>query len=78
MRAGPHRDHSFLERWSALFWTAHRDGRIRDGHGDLRTDTFISTGIQIIDCIEFNERFATGMFPWTWHSVHGHGYLGKA
>jgi hypothetical protein len=37
------------------------EGRIRDGHGDLRTDhIYLVDGIQIIDCIEFNERFRYG------------------
>jgi hypothetical protein len=36
-------------------------GRICDGHGDLRTEhIYFSDGIQIIDCIEFNERFRFG------------------
>jgi len=53
--------HSFLERWSALFDRRIAMGRIRDGHGDLRTDhIYFHQGIQIIDCIEFNERFRYG------------------
>ncbi|NTW36015.1 MAG: AAA family ATPase [Syntrophobacteraceae bacterium] len=37
------------------------EGRIRDGHGDLRTDhIYLVDGIQIIDCIEFNNRFRYG------------------
>ncbi len=37
------------------------EGRIRDGHGDLRTDhIYLVDGIQIIDCIEFNDRFRYG------------------
>jgi len=35
--------------------------RIRDGHGDLRVEhVYFSDGIQIIDCIEFNDRFRFG------------------
>ena len=53
--------HSFLARWSALFGRRIAMGRIRDGHGDLRTDhIYFHQGIQIIDCIEFNERFRYG------------------
>jgi predicted kinase len=38
-----------------------KDGHIRDGHGDLRTDhIYFHQGIQIIDCIEFNDRFRYG------------------
>ncbi len=39
------------------------EGRIRDGHGDLRTDHIYleeDGSIQIIDCIEFNDRFRYG------------------
>ncbi len=33
-------------------------GWIRDGHGDLRCDhVYLQDGIQVIDCIEFNQRF---------------------
>jgi uncharacterized protein len=41
-----------------LFNQRVADGRIRDGHGDLRTDhVYFDDGIQVIDCIEFNDRF---------------------
>lgn len=52
----------FLANRSALLCKRVADGRIRDGHGDLRTDHIYLTskGIQIIDCIEFNERFRYG------------------
>ncbi|MDP6452844.1 MAG: AAA family ATPase [SAR202 cluster bacterium] len=34
------------------------DGRIREGHGDLHAaNIFIDDGVQIIDAIEFNDRF---------------------
>ena len=38
------------------------DGRVRDGHGDLRLEHvyFREDAISIIDCIEFNERFRYG------------------
>lgn len=51
---------SFIFRKQPLFDNRVKDGRIRDCHGDLRTDHIYFTGcneIQIIDCIEFNERF---------------------
>ena len=52
---------SFLERWHSLFDRRVAAGRIRDGHGDLRTDhIYFHQGIQVIDCIEFNERFRFG------------------
>jgi hypothetical protein len=49
----------FLENRPDLFETRIREGRIRDCHGDLRPDHIYLTreGIQIIDCIEFNDRF---------------------
>jgi len=35
-----------------------RHGLIRDGHGDLRTEhVYLMNTIEIIDCIEFNQRF---------------------
>ncbi|HAA05160.1 MAG TPA: hypothetical protein DCE18_17580, partial [Syntrophobacteraceae bacterium] len=52
---------SFLERWQPLFARRVTAGRIRDGHGDLRSDhVYFHRGIQIIDCIEFNDRFRYG------------------
>ncbi len=52
----------FLENHADRFDERVQQGRIRDGHGDLRTDHiyFTDTGIQIIDCIEFNPRFRYG------------------
>lgn len=50
----------FLEEKHALFEARLGDGRVRDGHGDLRLEhVYIddSGGIIVIDCIEFNERF---------------------
>ena len=42
----------------AFFSAAERIGKIKDCHGDLRTEHiyFTKNGIQIIDCIEFNHR----------------------
>lgn len=52
---------SFLEQHSDLFEHRVETGKIRDGHGDLRTEhVYFYRGIQIIDCIEFNERFRYG------------------
>ncbi len=62
-------DWDFLrEVWRAC-WKNHQDlfrrrveaGRIRDGHGDLRAEhVYFDAGVQIIDCIEFNQRFRYG------------------
>jgi hypothetical protein len=47
----------FLGRHGDLFQRRVETGRIRDGHGDLRLDhVYFEAGIQIIDCVEFNER----------------------
>jgi aminoglycoside phosphotransferase family enzyme/predicted kinase len=44
-----------------LFRHRVRSGRVGDGHGDLRADhVYLDRGIQIIDCIEFNDRFRYG------------------
>lgn len=53
---------AFPERHKALFDRRLETGKIRDGHGDLRTDHiyFFPDEIQIIDCIEFNDRFRYG------------------
>jgi aminoglycoside phosphotransferase family enzyme/predicted kinase len=52
---------SFLESRRHLFQRRIETGRIRDGHGDLRADhVYYYQGIQIIDCIEFNDRFRYG------------------
>ena len=48
-----------LELDADLFDLRVREGRVRDGHGDLRADAvcFEEDGVCIFDCIEFNERF---------------------
>jgi uncharacterized protein len=52
---------SFLNHHRALFEQRLEKGKILDGHGDLRTDhIYFFDGIQIIDCIEFNDRFRYG------------------
>lgn len=53
------RTDAFLDRQKSLFFRRMENQRFRDCHGDLRTGHiyFTDTGIQIIDCIEFNDRF---------------------
>ncbi len=53
------RTNAFLDRQKPLFFRRMENKGFRDGHGDLRTGHiyFTDTGIQIIDCIEFNDRF---------------------
>ena len=52
---------AFLDHHQALFERRLENGKIRDGHGDLRTDhIYFLEGIQVIDCIEFNDRFRYG------------------
>ncbi len=52
---------AFLKDHYDLFEHRIQTGRIRDGHGDLRTDhVYFYNGIQVIDCIEFNDRFRFG------------------
>jgi hypothetical protein len=48
---------AFLKNHHPYFNHRLKTGKIRDCHGDLRTDHiyFTDTGIQIIDCIEFND-----------------------
>ena len=52
---------SFLNNHAEMFTHRVREGRIRDGHGDLRAEhVYFHRGVQVIDCIEFNERFRYG------------------
>jgi uncharacterized protein len=52
---------SFLAHHRDLFFHRILQGKIRDGHGDLRTDhVYFHRSIQVIDCIEFNDRFRYG------------------
>lgn len=62
-------DWDFLREVWRSHWNGHQDlfrrrievGRIRDGHGDLRAEhVYFHPGVQIIDCIEFNQRFRYG------------------
>lgn len=58
-----HWQREFLEREQARFEARIKAGRIRDGHGDLRLEhCYLADdgSVQIIDCIEFNERFRFG------------------
>jgi len=49
---------SFLIRRKPLFLHRTENGKIFDCHGDLRSGhIYFDNGIQIIDCIEFNERY---------------------
>jgi aminoglycoside phosphotransferase family enzyme/predicted kinase len=55
----------FLAEYEPLFTARLREGRIRDGHGDLRAqniclDPSVGAGVQILDRIEFNDRFRCG------------------
>lgn len=52
----------FYRKYGDLFEKRIRDGRIRDGHGDIRLEhvAFLKEGICVFDCIEFNERFRCG------------------
>jgi len=55
----------FLAEHRELFHLRMREGRIRDGHGDLRAQNLclhpgLQPGIQVLDCIEFNDRFRYG------------------
>jgi uncharacterized protein len=51
----------FFRDRGGLFRRRVTEGRICDCHGDLRAEhVYFLDGIQIIDCIEFNERFRYG------------------
>lgn len=51
--------HDFLNQHANVFTARSSEGKVRDGHGDLRLEHVYSepTGIQVLDCIEFNDRF---------------------
>jgi aminoglycoside phosphotransferase family enzyme len=52
---------AFCRVGEELFGQRIAEGRIRDGHGDLRTEHICLTEpIAIFDCIEFNHRFRHG------------------
>jgi aminoglycoside phosphotransferase family enzyme/predicted kinase len=49
---------AMLVRRRRLFDNRTREGKVRDCHGDLRAEhIYFDQGVQIIDCIEFNDRF---------------------
>jgi aminoglycoside phosphotransferase family enzyme/predicted kinase len=51
----------WLDNLDDLLKARVRDGRICDGHGDVRCESIcVTNGICIFDCIEFNERFRCG------------------
>lgn len=52
----------FLAERRDLFRTRMEDGRILDGHGDLKPENLFLTaeGPVVTDCIEFNDRFRYG------------------
>ncbi len=59
----------FIRAVSRAFFKNHEKGfaervcthRIRDGHGDLKVEhVYFEDNIQVIDCIEFNDRFRYG------------------
>lgn len=52
----------FYEKYKSLFEKRIKNGRIRDGHGDIRLEhvAFLQEGICVFDCIEFNDRFRCG------------------
>ncbi len=52
----------FYEVYEDLFYKRIKEGRIRDGHGDIRLEhvAFLKEGVCIFDCIEFNDRFRCG------------------
>jgi hypothetical protein len=51
----------FLTHQRALFRRRIREGRIRDGHGDLHLGNIcLANGIHVFDCIEFTPRFRYG------------------
>ncbi len=51
----------FTVLYRQLFKERMENGYVKDGHGDLRADhIYFYKGVQIIDCIEFNNRFRYG------------------
>jgi len=52
----------FYRDYKELFQKRIEEGKIRDGHGDIRLEhvAFLDEGICIFDCIEFNDRFRYG------------------
>ena len=47
--------HAFIASHAATFQTRAVEGRIREGHGDLRAEhVLVGAGVQIVDCVEFD------------------------
>jgi uncharacterized protein len=47
--------HTFISAHADLFYTRAREGRIREGHGDLRAEHVLVNGdVRIVDCVEFD------------------------
>jgi predicted kinase len=75
---------NFLEYRRALFEKRIRDGRLRDGHGDLHAEHIcLYKGVQIYDCVEFNPRIRQGdtasdiAFLYMDLLYHGHPILAR-
>jgi len=56
------RTNGFYERHGDIFEKRIKEGKVRDGHGDIRLEhvAFLGDEVCIFDCIEFNERFRCG------------------
>jgi hypothetical protein len=56
------RARAFLEERRPLLEQRVRDGRIREGHGDLHAGNvcYLPRGVVVYDCLEFAERFRCG------------------
>jgi len=50
--------HRYLDGRAELFDRRIRDGRVRDGHGDLQADDIfvLGDGPRVLDCLEFDDR----------------------
>jgi uncharacterized protein len=47
--------HAFITSYAVTFQTRAVDGRIREGHGDLRAEhALVGAAVQIVDCVEFD------------------------
>ncbi|MEX5635610.1 AAA family ATPase [Parafrankia sp. FMc2] len=57
-----HLAHRYLDGRGPLLHERQRDGRIRDGHGDLLADDIycLDDGPRILDCLEYDQRMRVG------------------
>lgn len=57
-----HRVHRYLDGRRLLFERRIREGRIRDGHGDLQADDIflLEDGPRVLDCLEFSDELRWG------------------